>query len=619
MKFSLGGPTALVASLATLAAAVPHSIDARDVETRASSKGPGSNNGKYPVSYDQPYRPQVSPRASSPVQELIPPLPPGAPLTVGPLGPLLHPQYHYSPSSNFMNDPNGLVISGKPGNRTVHLYGQYNPTGMVAGNQHWLHATSKSFESYKWENQPIALAPENSNEAIFSGSSVIDANNTAGLFSDDTEAEDRIVAIYTLYTAEEQTQNLAFSEDGGYTFTKYSGNPVLRYPGKYQTQFRDPKVFWDSANQQWVMAIAHAQEYAVGFYVSKDLKDWTEASRYTLGGYLGVQYECPGLFQAPIVGGPRDGELGWILLISINPGAPMGGSVTQYVLGDWDGKTFTPQDSATRFADFAKDFYAAQTYDNAAEPGSDKVEPVIVGWASNWQYTQQAPTSPWRSVYTVPRSVSIQYTGLNPLFDDYVMAMQPISTREIQEKSLYAYTRSTKNKQAKAPTNQTIALDGNGGFDISITYSGTTAALKNATMDTFGELVLRAGSKKDKYNTLRVGFIATEQGGVYVDRRFAGEKWADSNRFFTDRFSTSVTPQSTSGEGDDERASYTLRLLVDRTISELFVNGGVHSATVLHFWDDEKIPDSLELRLGGDGILRVDDVSIKALKGTWGA
>lgn len=499
-----------------------------------------------------------------------------------------------------MNDPNGLVVSGKPGNETIHLYYQYNPTDIKAGNQHWGHATSKSFESHEWHNHLPAIAPSGPNEGVFSGSAVIDRNNTTGFFDDSTEPEDRIMAIYTCHTPEEERQCIAYSTDGGYTYTKYEQNPVLTHKGHFQTQFRDPKVFWDAPRNQWVMAVAHTQEYQVGFYTSPDLKEWTSASNFTKGGILGFQYECPALFQAPIVGGPKDGQKAWVMLLSINPGAPQGGSFNQYFIGDWDGKTFTTNDNAARIADFGKDWYAAQTWDNTGD------KTYVIGWASNWQYTQTVPTYPWRSATSLVREITVKWAGVNPLADDYVMAMNPVDTSSIVSKEI----RSGKGK-----ANETVQLEGNGAFEINATLTLSADAYKNATDDTFVDMRIYAGNDKKQY--LRVGMYGGEQGGIYIDRRKAGTKWADDNVWFTDRFS--AHPEPILEEGKDRETSnktYKLRLIVDRSISELYANEGVSVATVLHYWDDGAMPSSLELK-SGDGNIVVESLSVKALESTW--
>ncbi|CAO1615536.1 unnamed protein product [Sympodiomycopsis kandeliae] len=517
----------------------------------------------------------------------------------------LRPQIHFSPSEGFMNDPNGLVVAGKPDNQTVHLYFQYNPTDTVAGNQHWGHATSKNFSSYEWENHAPALAPDVEGEGVFSGSAVIDRNNTSGFFDDSTEEEQRIVAIFTNHTDTEESQSIAYSKDGGYSYTKYDQNPVVTHKGHFQTQFRDPKVFWDEAHNQWVMAVAHTQEYQIGFYTSPDLKSWELASEFGPTGFLGFQYECPSIFQAPVIGGPLDGQKTWVMLVSNNPGAPQGGSFNQYFLGDWDGKKFTTNDTATRVADFGKDWYAAQTWDNTGDKA------VAIGWASNWQYTQSVPTSPWRSVLSLPREIKVKYVAVNPLKKDYVMTMTPFETSSIKGKDLYS------NKNGESPKlNQTMDLQGgNGVFEINATFSLSAEAYKNATTQTYAEMRIYAG--KDKKQFLKVGMAGGEQGGIYIDRRKAGTKWADDNVWFNDRFSAHIEPRLEDGKSqEDSRKIYDFRLFVDRSISELYVNEGVAVGTVLHYWDDEAIPDALEVR-NGDGHVKFDNFSVSALKSTW--
>jgi len=181
----------------------------------------------------------------------------------------LRPQVHFSPPKGFMNDPNGCFVDA---NGTWHLYYQCrpsaslkqqswfkldNPTADIAGNQHWGHATSQDL--YTWENQQIALFPTESSQ-IFSGSVVIDVNNTSGFFPNQTNG---VVAIYTLNTRYEQTQDIAYSYDGGYSFEKYAQNPVLAVGS---SQFRDPKVVW--YEDHWVMVIAYVSWISFDKYKS---------------------------------------------------------------------------------------------------------------------------------------------------------------------------------------------------------------------------------------------------------------------------------------------------------------------------------------------------------------
>lgn len=288
--------------------------------------------------------------------------------------------YHHSPAQNWMNDPNGMFYDDAT--QLWHLYYQHNPFGTTWGPMHWAHATSTDL--IHWEQHPIALAPD-SLGTIFSGSIVIDRNNTAGF------GENAIVAIYTQSEICGQHQSIAYSLDGGITFTKYEGNPVLK--GDI-ADFRDPKVFWDEQTNRWMMILACQQE--VRFYSSINLRDWTYESSFGANyGEHGGVWECPDLVQL----GDK-----WVLLLNINPGGPFGGSATQYFVGDWNGKTFTCIDmpEETKWLDYGKDHYATVTWHNAP---NNRV--VAIGWMSNWQYANVVPTQAFRSQNTIARDLSL--------------------------------------------------------------------------------------------------------------------------------------------------------------------------------------------------------------------
>jgi sucrose-6-phosphate hydrolase SacC (GH32 family) len=232
-----------------------------------------------------------------------------------------------------MNDPNGMVFH----NGEYHLFYQHNPDSTVWGPMHWGHAVSK--DMIYWEHLPIALYPD-SLGTIFSGSAVVDNNNTSGF---GTAVNPALVAIYTYHDAEGekagrkdyQNQGIAYSLDNGREWITYDQNPVLRSPGI--PDFRDPKVMWHEKSQQWIMALAVVDR--ISFYSSPNLKDWTKESEFgaNIGAHGGV-WECPDLFELQVEG-TQDKK--WVLLVSINPGAPNGGSGTQYFIGDFDGKNFT--------------------------------------------------------------------------------------------------------------------------------------------------------------------------------------------------------------------------------------------------------------------------------------
>ena len=296
------------------------------------------------------------------------------------------PTYHFSPEWGWMNDPNGMVY--KDGE--WHLFYQYNPYGSFWGNMHWGHAVSKDLVN--WEHLGIALAPDDLG-AIFSGSAVVDTDNTAGF------GRGAIVAMYTS-DGSNQTQSIAYSLDNGRTFTKYSGNPVIM--AEDTPDFRDPKVFWDHQTRQWKVVLAAGQE--VQFYSSPNLKDWTYDSSFGLayGNHNGV-WECPDLIRLPFEGKDK-----WVLLLNINPGGPFGGSATQYFVGDFDGHKFTCESmpKVTKWLDYGKDHYATVSFSNAPDGRT-----VVLAWMSNWQYANQVPTRQFRSANSIARDLGLFKDG----------------------------------------------------------------------------------------------------------------------------------------------------------------------------------------------------------------
>jgi fructan beta-fructosidase len=303
--------------------------------------------------------------------------------------------YHFTPPSGWMNDPNGMVFY----DGEYHLFYQHYPDSTVWGPMHWGHAVSR--DMIRWEHLPIALYPD-SLGYIFSGSAVVDRNNTSGLGDGQSPP---IVTIFTYHDAEAQragridyqSQGIAYSLDRGRSWTKFKDNPVLSNPGI--EDFRDPKVMWDEERGQWVMALAVKDH--IEFYSSPNLKTWNKLSEFgkTVGAHGGV-WECPDLFPLK----DDKGNVKWILFVSINPGGPQGGSATQYFIGDFDGKTFTAQDTTTRWIDHGPDNYAGVTWSDI--PGEDGRR-LFLGWMSNWDYGQVVPTESWRSAMTLPREVTL--------------------------------------------------------------------------------------------------------------------------------------------------------------------------------------------------------------------
>ena len=237
------------------------------------------------------------------------------------------PQFHFTPQSNWMNDPNGLVYyEGE-----YHLFYQYNPFGNTWGHMSWGHAVSP--DMVHWKHLPLAL-PEADGVMIFSGSAVVDWNNTSGFGRD---GKPPLIAIYTGYHPSDnfQFECIAYSNDRGRTWTKYAGNPVINIRS---TDFRDPKVQWYEPTKSWIMTVSLSAQHKVCFYGSPNLKDWTLLSEFgPAGGTSGV-WECPDLFELPVQGTQ---EKRWVLAVNMNPGSIAGGSGGQYFIGQFDGTNFT--------------------------------------------------------------------------------------------------------------------------------------------------------------------------------------------------------------------------------------------------------------------------------------
>ncbi|TFH27713.1 MAG: glycoside hydrolase family 32 protein [Bacteroidia bacterium] len=306
------------------------------------------------------------------------------------------PQFHFSPDSMWMNDPNGMVYyQGE-----YHLFYQHNPNSNVWGPMHWGHAISTDL--VHWEHLPIALYPD-SLGTIFSGSAVMDWNNSSGLGNGD---EPPMVAIFTHHNHELenqeslqfQYQSIAYSLDKGRNWTKYPGNPVLDNPGI--RDFRDPKVIWMEEADKWIMVLAAHDR--VLFYSSPDLISWTMESEFgeNIGAHGGV-WECPDLFPLE-----AEEEQKWVLLVSINPGGPNGGSATQYFVGEFDGKNFHNENPGEEplWLDYGKDNYAGVTWSDIPKQDGRR---IFMGWMSNWQYANQVPTVRWRNAMTLPRELKL--------------------------------------------------------------------------------------------------------------------------------------------------------------------------------------------------------------------
>ena len=297
------------------------------------------------------------------------------------------PVYHHTPLYGWMNDPNGMVY--KDGE--YHLYFQYNPYGSKWGNMHWGHSVSTDL--IHWNHLKPAIARDTLGH-IFSGSTVVDKNNTAGY------GDNALIALYTSASDEHgQIQCMAYSTDDGRTYTKYEKNPVL-VPFDGLKDFRDPKVFWYEPDKKWVMIVSADKE--MRFYASQNLKDWEYMSAFGKGyGAQPNQFECPDFIQLPVDGDKN--KMKWVMLVNINPGCMFGGSATEYFVGDFDGKEFTcdTKPEVVKWLDYGKDHYAAVCISNTGE------RIISIPWMSNWQYANVTPIRQYRGANGLPRELSL--------------------------------------------------------------------------------------------------------------------------------------------------------------------------------------------------------------------
>jgi fructan beta-fructosidase len=467
------------------------------------------------------------------------------------------PSFHFTPQQNWTNDPNGLVyLDGE-----YHLYYQYNPYANVWGHMSWGHAVSKDL--LHWTHLPVALEEytdaKGDSVMIFSGSAVVDQNNTSGFFGTDSTG---IVAIYTSHVHKnneglQQHQSIAYSKDKGRTFTRYASNPVV---DRQRKDFRDPKVFWYEPEKKWIMAAVVPDRFITEFYGSADLKTWTLLSEFgPLGDTMKI-WECPDLLEVPVLG--EVGKKKWVLLISNSH--PQGPTFVgmQYFVGNFDGKVFTPENPGQYplYLDYGKDFYAAVTYNNLP---AEQESPILLGWANNWAYGQSIPTNPWRSAMTLPRELFLTLTP-----EGYRIIQRPIKAAE----SL----KGDELKDLTAITERSLLLE----YDLTST-SNASSGLK----------IFKQGAEE---TTISYDPIKKE---VVFDRTVSGDV-----SFHAD-FSSVERAPATLKDG-----KLRLTIFIDHSIVEVFINGGEQVITDQVFPTSDSF--SIETFKGSEG----DVISLKVWK-----
>lgn len=463
------------------------------------------------------------------------------------------PVYHHTPLYGWMNDANGLVY--KEGE--YHLYFQYNPYGSVWGNMHWGHSVSRDL--VHWEHLPVALERDTMGH-IFSGSSVVDTDNTAGY------GAGNIVSFYTSASDKNgQIECMAYSKDNGRTFTKYEKNPVLT-PFDGLKDFRDPKVFWFEPEKKWVMIVSADKE--MRFYSSPDLKEWTYMSAF--GKDYGVQpsqFECPDMVQLPVDGNENNKK--WALIVNINPGCLFGGSATQYFIGDFNGTEFIcdTKPEVVKWMDWGKDHYATVCFSNTGE------RVIAMPWMSNWQYANIIPTRQFRSANALPRELTMYTEG-----KDIYLAVNPINELDAlrkETKEIPAFTIET----GKEVNVDTLFAGNDGAFEIDINLTPGNDRTGFKLMNDKGEFVdIYFDGKSGKLIMDRVhsGIVDFGKNSVPHEKEAHDNRIKNSINYVDDFALATWAPVR-------ESANHTLRIFVDKCSIEIFLDGGKAAMTNLVF------------------------------------
>lgn len=442
------------------------------------------------------------------------------------------PVYHHTPPYGWMNDPNGMFY--KDG--VYHLYYQFNPYGSTWGNMHWGHSTSTDLVS--WKHEDIALAPD-AWGSIFSGSCVVDHDNTAGF------GAGAVIAIYTSAKptpwGDCQTQSLAYSLDNGYTFTKYAHNPVLT---STERDFRDPKVFWYAPDKHWVMLLAVGQEMEI--HTSADLKEWKKESTFGAkqGAHGGV-WECPDLVELLVEG---TGRKRWVLICNLNPGGPFGGSAAQYFVGSFDGKTFVNESPAvTKWLDWGKDNYATVAWSDAPQERC-----IALGWMSNWQYQAILPTKQYRGENTIARDLTLYDQG----GELYLKSSPSHEIKKIRKEKVSMHSFNVSDTYEIAE----LLKDNSGTYELEMTIKNISAGKVKFCLSN------EKGNKVDMYYDMKRKLFV-------MDRSLSGK--VDFSKEFP---AVTVAPIA-------ETKEIQIRLFVDKSSIEAFGEEGKFVMTNLVFPD----------------------------------
>lgn len=464
------------------------------------------------------------------------------------------PVYHHTPLYGWMNDPNGMVY--KDGE--YHLYFQYNPYGSKWGNMHWGHSVSTDL--IHWNHLKPAIARDTLGH-IFSGSTVVDKDNTAGY------GANSLIALYTSASDERgQIQSMAYSTDNGRTFTKYDKNPVLT-PFDGLKDFRDPKVFWYAPDKKWVMIVSADKE--MRFYTSQNLKDWEYMSGFGKGyGVQPNQFECPDFVQLPVDGNP--GKKKWVMLVNVNPGCMFGGSATEYFVGDFDGKEFKcdSKPETVKWLDYGKDHYAAVCFSNTG----DRI--ISIPWMSNWQYANITPIRQYRGANGLPRELSL-YTKNGETY----VAANVVKEAEALRKD----TRTVENFAVKGEYKiDEVVPQTDGAYELEMDVTPDAAGVAGFDLlNSKGEKVtvyLDMKNHRIVMDRTASGLVAFgEQAEVHAKETDDHRKTLSVN--YKNDFALGTWAPLSLCEGK----TYHLDVFVDKCSVEIFVDGGRIAMTNLVF------------------------------------
>ena len=473
------------------------------------------------------------------------------------------PAFHHTPVYGWMNDPNGMFY--KDG--VWHLYYQWNPYGSKWQNMTWGH--SSSTDLINWQHHPAAIEPDGLG-TVFSGSCAIDKDDTAGFGSD------AVIALYTSAAAS-QVQSLAHSNNNGNTFEIYPGNPVITL----ESEARDPNMFWNEATGEWNLVLAHALEHEMLVFTSPDMKQWTLQSAFGKG--LGAQdgvWECPDLFELAVDGSDQKK---WVLICNINPGGPFGGSATQYFIGEFDGKTFTPDRDAdgnvpTKWMDYGKDHYATVSWSNA--PDNRR---TVIGWMSNWQYAAEVPTMQYRSANTLPREIGLFRASDGEIYTSCTPSPEIGALRGNASVKKRSFTAGKKSRTFALP-------EANGGIcEITLEITPKKGVPVNLT------LANEAGNKVEMvYNP--------------AESTFSFDRYQSGQTDFSQDF-----PAITTAPAFTDGGNLRLRIFIDRSSIEVFEQNGRFAMTNLVFPESPYTTLSVNAPAGN---ARIENLAIYPLRTT---